>query len=176
MSLLPCTIPTEEEFNQFFLYIAYDSIGERCNALSTQTEPVMQHQTYKKFVQRNKDNEWSRNILAAINVVQTAKNHYKTFLPMLLSRNMIALHKVCIDITSNNAPPHKEVHGLERCYITGTPGCDLDMHCLFVVTSGICVICSFHMHTPRTCKRREWSEWHAFVKGTNGRGVARKVH
>lgn len=61
----------------------------------------------------------SRSILESVNAVQTAKNHYKTLMPMLINRNMTSLHRVCLDIASNNSPPHKEVHGLERCYITG---------------------------------------------------------
>jgi hypothetical protein len=63
--------------------------------------------------------EWAQQLLQAVSCVQNAKNHYKTLLPMLLSRNMTSLHRVCTDITSSNVVPHKEVHGFEKCCITG---------------------------------------------------------
>lgn len=116
-------LPTYNEFHQFFLYIAYDTINEKFFSKTRKdSDPnsnAQGYQQYKKFVQNNKDTEWAKVLLASVSVVQAAKNHYKTLLPMLSSRNMGALHKVCSDITSNSLPPHKEVRNLERCHITG---------------------------------------------------------
>jgi hypothetical protein len=117
-TLMQCpgpVIPTLEEFRMFFLYIGYDIISEKgCCGVEQQ-----QQQAYKKFVNNNKEVEWAQQLLQAVSCVQNAKNHYKTLLPMLLSRNMTSLHRVCTDITSSNVVPHKEVHGFERCCITG---------------------------------------------------------
>lgn len=111
-------LPTADEFSQFFLYIGYDTINEKCLS-KTEGANNHGHQQYKKFVQNNKESGWAQVLLAAVSVVHTAKNHYKSMLSMLSSRNMVALHKVCVDISTNNIPPHKEVRNLERCYITG---------------------------------------------------------
>ena len=75
-------------------------------------------QGYKKFVQGNKDVAWAKQLLGAVSVVHTAKNHYKILLSMLLSRNMKSLHKVCVHITSSNTPPHRQVNSFEKCHIT----------------------------------------------------------
>lgn len=111
-------MPTAEEFSQFFLYIAFDAISERCNALALGQEPGQQEQQqqqppYRKFVQGNKDTPWARDLLASVARVQACKAHYRAMLPMLLSRNMGPLHRVCMDITSSNVPPHREVR--ETC-------------------------------------------------------------
>ena len=102
-------MPTEEEFQMFFLYTAYDCLSERSNSLEQLRAPQQQQDMqYRKFVQSNKETDWGRGILASVAAVQATKNHYKTLLPMLLNRNMAQLHKVCVDITTNNNPPHKE--------------------------------------------------------------------
>lgn len=107
-------IASQEEFQKFFLYIGYDTISDRST-----TSGDKQHQQYRKFVQSNKDSPWAKDLLSAVASVNKSRNQYKTYIPMLMDRNMGALYRVCNDIVASNTPPHKEVSYLERCYITG---------------------------------------------------------
>ena len=76
-------------------------------------------QQYRRFVQNNRDLPWAKELLQAVSKVHNAKNHYKTFFPMMCNRNMYGLHKICMDIINNNSPPHREVHGFHPCAMTG---------------------------------------------------------
>lgn len=122
MDVQQADIPTFEQFERYFLYIGYDVINEK----------VMQQQPdgdggdgggkgmqYKRFVQSNKNTDWAREIIDSVSSVQASRNHYKSLLPMLLNRNMTSLHGVCMDVIACTSPPHREVHGVERCRITG---------------------------------------------------------
>lgn len=112
------SLPSEEEFQKFFLYIGYDTISDRHQQQVVNGEKP-QHQQYRKFVQSNKDSPWAKDLLSAVGSVNKARNHYKTFIPMLVDRNMGALYRVCNDIVASNTPPHREIQYMERCYITG---------------------------------------------------------
>ncbi len=110
-------IPSQEEFQKFFLYIGYDTISDRSNVQNTGEKT--QHQQYRKFVQSNKDSPWAKDLLSAVASVNKSRNQYKVYIPMLMDRNMGALYRVCNDIVASNTPPHREVSYMERCYITG---------------------------------------------------------
>lgn len=112
-------LPSEEEFQKFFLYIGYDTISDRHQSGVFTTGEKPQHQQYRKFVQSNKDSPWAKDLLSAVASVNRARNQYKTFIPMLVDRNMGAMYRVCNDIVASNTPPHREVQYMERCYITG---------------------------------------------------------
>jgi hypothetical protein len=124
-------MPSSEDFEKFFAYTAYDTITERFNHLrglrykmaaqagtAVPGDAPQPQIAYKKFVQSNKELPWARDLLASVARVQAARAHCRIYFPMLVSRNMHALHKVCVDISSNNTPPHKEFCGFERCYVT----------------------------------------------------------
>lgn len=136
-------MPTDIQFEQYFLFVSYDVISDACQqATLTTREDLPAHspsagstppassaggsagggssgQQYKKFVQSNKDQPWARDLMQAVSVVTAVKNSYKSHLPGLLAKNMTQLYRVCTDVVSSNSPPHKEIPHLERCFITG---------------------------------------------------------
>lgn len=128
-------MPTDVQFEQYFLFVSYDVISDACQqAATTREDPPVPStgsiqstgsaagssgQQYKKFVQSNKDQPWARDLMQAVSVVTAVKNSYKSHLPGLLGKNMTQLYRVCTDVVSSNSPPHKEIPHLERCFITG---------------------------------------------------------
>jgi len=96
-------LPSKQDFLCFFLYLSYDTIGEKHG------DKV--DQLYRNFVQRNRNCAWAKEILLSMERVQNARDRYKDLLQLLhtSSSSTQNIYKVCVDICNANMPPHKEV-------------------------------------------------------------------
>lgn len=116
-----------DEFSHFFLYVGYDTISERLDNVGTAKNS---HATtsgsgsgsskvlYRKFVHVNKDTQWAQRILAAVDKVNRQREVCKQFIPVMESRNMVMLARICTYVGSSIMPPVRRVHGMQRCVIT----------------------------------------------------------
>ena len=97
-------MPTETQFSQYFLYIAYDVINDSFQQQQQQQQQSVgvsvspssssSTQQYKKFVQSNKEETWARDLMDSVNAVTAVRNSYKVrTVPSFVQKLAVKYHE-----------------------------------------------------------------------------------